>query len=137
MNLDIAIKRLKKNGHKMTKQREYILNFFESADGYRTAKDLIQFMEKHYENVSFDTVYRNLHLFYDLNILEKTILQGEKHFRMSCTDEHHHHFICQKCGKTKKINYCPMDSIAHTLGNYFIADHKFEIYGFCPTCVRI
>lgn len=136
MDLNIAIKRLREKGHKMTKQREDILRFFERANGYRTAKDLIQFMEAHYKTVSFDTIYRNLHLFYDLNILEKTILQGEKHFRIRCSDKHHHHFICQKCGKTKKINYCPMDSITHTLKNYFVFDHKFEIYGYCPSCIR-
>jgi len=134
MNRETAIKRLKESDYKMTKQREDILHFFETEDGYRTAKDLIQFMEHRYDNVSFDTVYRNLHLFYELNILEKTILQGEKHFRMSCTDEHHHHFICQDCGKTKKINYCPMEYVASTLENYAIEDHKFEIYGLCPTC---
>lgn len=134
MNREIAMKRLRKQGYQLTKQRKDILHFFERSDGYRTAKDLTQFMEKNYEKVSFDTIYRNLHLFNELDILEKTVLQGEKHFRMSCTDEHHHHFICQQCGKTKKINYCPMDQVTNMLENYSVEDHKFEIYGYCPAC---
>lgn|SRR5690625_1351488 len=134
MNREKAISRLKNNGYKMTRQRQDILQFFESADGYRSAKSLIYFMEKYYDHVSFDTIYRNLHLFYELNILEKTVLQGEKHFRISCTDEHHHHFICQDCGKTKKIYYCPMNYVENSLKNYMIEDHKFEIYGLCPSC---
>ena len=47
-------------------------------------------------------------LFVNLGILEMTELYGEKHFDMQChTDQHHHHFICLDCGKTKEIDSLP------------------------------
>lgn len=134
MNLQNAMEVLRKNGYKSTGRRKDILTFFEKADGYRTAKELHQFMEDKYEGISFDTVYRNLHLYDEMKILESTELNGEKHFRMKCATHHHHHFICSRCGKTKEINICPMDEVENKLQNYMIEDHKFEIYGLCPEC---
>lgn len=134
MNTSEAIEVLKRKGYKTTGKRKDILTFFENADGYRTAKDLIQHLESTYDGISFDTIYRNLHLYNEVGILEVTELNGEKHFRMNCASHHHHHFICKDCGKTKEIAVCPMEEVRKSLTNYEIEDHKFEIYGLCPTC---
>ncbi|HLR75186.1 MAG TPA: Fur family transcriptional regulator [Virgibacillus sp.] len=134
MNVHEAVQLLKKHGYKVTKRRKDMITFFEQSDGYRTAKNVIEYMKGHHQGISFDTVYRNLHLFNELGILETTELQAEKHFRMNCTDHHHHHFICNDCGKTKKIHMCPMDDVEDSLANYYIKGHKFEVYGLCPVC---
>jgi Fur family zinc uptake transcriptional regulator len=134
MDMKKAIDMLKKSGYKMTGRRKDILTYFEKEDGYRTAKDLFQFMEDKYEGISFDTVYRNLHLYDEMEILESTELNGEKHFRMNCTTHHHHHFICSGCGKTQEVNICPMAEVKNELQDFQIDDHKFEIYGLCPGC---
>ncbi|WP_099159974.1 Fur family transcriptional regulator [Virgibacillus ndiopensis] len=137
MNINEAIDLLKEKGYKTTGKRKDILTFFEQADGYRTAKDLIQHLETTYEGISFDTVYRNLHLYNEVGILETTELNGEKLFRMNCTHHHHHHFICKDCGKTKEIDVCPMEEVVSELANYDIEGHKFEIYGVCPACQTV
>lgn len=134
MDMQEAMDILHEKGYKTTNRRKDMLTYFEKADGYRTAKDLHMHMENIYEGISFDTVYRNLHLFRDLGIIETTELKGERHFRMKCAKHHHHHFICKDCGKTKKINMCPMDEVGNILINYQIEDHKFEVYGRCPLC---
>lgn len=134
MNVNEAMDLLKRNGYKATGKRKDILDFFAEQDGYRTAKDLIIHLENGNETVSFDTIYRNLHLYNEMGILETTELNGEKHFRMNCGSHHHHHFICNECGGTKAIDVCPMDEIEKSLANYTIEGHKFEIYGLCPTC---
>ncbi|GAA0439272.1 MAG: Fur family transcriptional regulator [Bacillota bacterium] len=134
MDINEAIELLKEKGYKTTGKRKEILSFFADADGYRTAKDLIQYLESSYDGISFDTVYRNLHLYNEIGILETTELNGEKHFRINCTHHHHHHFICKDCGKTKEIKVCPMDEVEQALADYAIEGHKFEIYGRCPGC---
>jgi len=134
MSLNDAINILQNHGYKMTNRRKAIIQYFSTSDGYRTAKDLYEHMEAKYTGISYDTVYRNLHLFHDLDILESTSLNAEKHFRINCGDHHHHHFICNVCGGTKKLNICPMDDIGTLLKNYTIDDHKFEVYGLCTSC---
>lgn len=134
MDKQEAMTLLKKQGYKVTHRREDMLDFFTSEDKYRTAKDVADFMEEKYPGISFDTVYRNLHLYNDLGILETTDLNAEKHFRMNCSSDHHHHFICNICGKTRKIKTCPMDEVTDTLQGFVIEAHKFEVYGRCPNC---
>ncbi|WP_345243839.1 Fur family transcriptional regulator [Pontibacillus salipaludis] len=134
MNLHRALEELKEKGHKYTDKREDLLRFFYEQNGYRTARDVKIMMEDKYPGISFDTIYRNLHLFVDLGLLEVTELEGEKHFRMKCESKHHHHFICLDCGKTKEIHTCPMQQVSGELQDYSVENHKFEIYGKCPAC---
>ncbi|MDY0405202.1 Fur family transcriptional regulator [Virgibacillus sp. 179-BFC.A HS] len=134
MNIEEAIETLKDKGYKTTGRRKDILSFFAEADGYRTARDLIQYMEQRHDGISFDTIYRNLHLFVEMGILETTELDGEKHFQIACAQHHHHHFICKCCGKTKEVDICPMKNVDSMLPGCIIENHKFEIYGICPQC---
>lgn len=132
-----AIDKLQTEGYKMTHRRKEIIAYFSKSDGYRTARNLYEHMEDEFPGISYDTVYRNLHLFHDINILESTSLNAEKHFRLNCSDQHHHHFICNICGGTKKLNICPMDDVGSLLKGYTIDDHKFEVYGLCPNCQAV
>ncbi|QPC46898.1 Fur family transcriptional regulator [Mangrovibacillus cuniculi] len=138
MKVERALDILKDKGYKYTGKREQILDIFAKHDKYITAKDVIDVMKKEYPGLSFDTIYRNLTLFVEHGILEETELNGERHFRFSCeTEEHHHHFICLECGKTKHIHLCPMEWLTGQLEEYKVTGHKFEIYGACPECAQV
>lgn len=135
MDLNEALSLMKDEGYKYTKRREDILDVFAKQRRYMTARDLLNEIKDVYPGLSFDTIYRNLSLFHELGILEMTELDGEKHFRMACaTDEHHHHFICLSCGQTKEIEACPMNAITTIDGDVEITGHKFEVYGYCKQC---
>jgi Fur family transcriptional regulator, zinc uptake regulator len=137
MNIDRALSILKEEGYKHTGQRDLILQYFSQQKHYMTAKDVLRFMKESYPGVSFDTIYRNLYMLTEIGILESTELNGEKHFRFSCdTNEHHHHFICTDCGKSKSVHVCPMENVGKELADFEIASHKFEIYGRCPECLK-
>ncbi|MED3725350.1 Fur family transcriptional regulator [Priestia filamentosa] len=136
MNIDDAIRILKDEGYKHTGKREDLLTLFAETDKYLTAKDVLENMKDAYPGLSFDTIYRNLSLFTNLNILEVTELAGEKHFRFQCAaGHHHHHFICLDCGKTEKLATCPMTIVDDSLDGFQVTGHKFEVYGKCKKCV--
>lgn len=135
MDLQEALSVMKVEGYKYTKRREDILDVFSNDKRYMTARDVLNAIKDTYPGLSFDTIYRNLSLFYELGILEMTELDGEKHFRMTCeTNEHHHHFICLSCGQTKEIEACPMTAISKLSEDVKITGHKFEVYGYCRKC---
>ena len=105
MNIKRAWEILKKEGFKKTDKREQILDIFSETTKYITPRDILDVMIEEHPGMSYDTIYRNLNTFVELGILEETELTGEKHFRMHCeTDHHHHHFICMSCGNIKEIN---------------------------------
>ncbi|MCY1038428.1 Fur family transcriptional regulator [Staphylococcus nepalensis] len=137
MKTDEAINILKTEGHKYTNKRRDMINIFVNEDKYINAKHIQQKLDESYPGISFDTIYRNLHLFKDLGIVEGTELDGEMKFRIACTDHHHHHFICESCGDTKVIDFCPIEQIKSFLPKVDIHRHKLEVYGVCEACQRV
>lgn len=141
--LDNAIKIIKENGYKYTKKREEILLFLIEENRYVGAIEVFDFMNKQYQGISYDTIYRNLRDFTKMDLLEETELMGEKKFRFHCDvssnhdhSHHHHHFICTSCGWTKEINLCPMDFFSEQLPDCKIESHRFEILGKCQKCLK-
>jgi Fur family zinc uptake transcriptional regulator len=135
LNVQEALHRLKEDGHKYTEKREDMLRLLFDEDRYLTARDVLIALQDNYPGISVDTIYRNLSLFCDLDILEEAEWDGERHFRFSCPEpHHHHHFICLSCGMTKNLHECPMETVNEDLDGYTIKGHKFEIYGYCSQC---
>ncbi|MEE6450376.1 MULTISPECIES: Fur family transcriptional regulator [Bacillaceae] len=135
MKLADASKLLKERGFKNTPKRYDMLEYIFRQNKYVTARDIQQALKDKYKGLSFDTIYRNLSTFIEVDVVEVTELDGEKRFRSKCSSsEHHHHFICLDCGNTKSIYRCPMDNLSVDLPGYTVQSHKFEIYGLCPEC---
>jgi Fur family transcriptional regulator, zinc uptake regulator len=135
MNVNEALIQLKNNGYKLTDKREVMLSLFANDKRYLSAKEVLNELKMKFPGLSFDTIYRNLSLFAKLKILETTELDGEKKFRFACSvTEHHHHFICLLCGKTKHLSNCPMPSLSIQEEEFEVVDHKFEVYGHCKDC---
>ncbi|BCU80241.1 zinc-specific metallo-regulatory protein [Polycladomyces abyssicola] len=130
-----ALEKLKANGYKFTGKREMMVQLFAEENRYLSAKEVLDHMQKTYPGLSFDTVYRNLSLFEDLGILEGTDWDGERRYRFRCEgDTHHHHLICTECGRTRKLEICPMNAILGQPEDFHITGHRFEIYGRCVDC---
>lgn len=135
-----AMQQLKANGYKYTRKREEMMQFFIDQDRYLSAKEVYEFMNQQYPGISYDTIYRNLKDFSEINLLEETEWDGEKKFRFHCCHDnglgHHHHFICLMCGATREISMCPMDFFEDQLTGCEIEEHRFEIYGKCEKCSK-
>ncbi|WP_171253282.1 Fur family transcriptional regulator, partial [Acinetobacter baumannii] len=81
MTVEQALQMLKERGYKYTGKREEMIRIFAKEKRYLSAREILAYMQAEYPALSFDTVYRNLTLFTDLNILEVTELGGERKYR--------------------------------------------------------
>ncbi|RBW70533.1 Fur family transcriptional regulator [Bacillus taeanensis] len=137
MNVITAMEILRAKGYKHTDKRKDLLELFAKEKRYLTAKEVLEAMKPLYPGLSFDTIYRNLSLFDELEIIEVTELEGEKRYRFGCaTNDHHHHLICLTCGKTKHVHVCPMNEVAVKKNDFYVTGHKFEVYGYCANCME-
>jgi Fur family transcriptional regulator, zinc uptake regulator len=135
LTIDDAMDLLKEKGFKYTEKRKDLLNVFAREKRYLSAKEVQESLKERYPGLSFDTIYRNLTTFVDLDLLEETEWEGEKKFRFTCShNDHHHHLICLSCGGSKPIHTCPMEVLGNELTGFDVTGHKFEIYGYCKEC---
>lgn len=131
-----SMAKLNEAGYKYTKRRADMLAIFANETHFIKAKTVQERMADLYPGMSFDTVYRNLRLFVDYNLIETSEVNGERVFRQHCNPEmgHHHHFICRNCGKTVPLKMCPLDYFTDQLPGYKIEGHTFELQGLCADC---
>lgn len=122
---------------KMTERRVLMLEILYNENRYLSAKEMKEILLEDYPGISPDTIYRNLHSFSELNILEETDISGEKYFRANCSMEgHHHHFICSECGFSIELDDCPVSFFKDQIGDAVITSHRFELFGLCENCAK-
>lgn len=130
-----ALEVLEKNNLKITERRVRMLDVLYSEERYLSAKEVKQFLKEEYPGISPDTIYRNLHTFSELMLLEETEISGEKYFRANCSSKgHHHHFICSECGYSIELMECPIAYFKDQIGDAKVTSHRFELFGLCEKC---
>ncbi len=135
--LEDALKRLEASDLKITERRVRMLEIMYEENRYLSAREVKELLETDYPGISPDTIYRNLHSFSTLEILEETEVEGEKVFRSNCgVDEHHHHFICTNCGYSKELSICPLSFYQDEVAEFEITSHRFELLGLCSACKK-
>jgi Fur family transcriptional regulator, zinc uptake regulator len=129
------IEAMSKQGLRVTYQRKTLANLFAEAPGYLSAKDVYEAMCERYNGLSFDTVYRNLRVLGELDVLEQFVFEDGVKFRARCGEHgHHHHAICLQCERTYAVPFCPMDVQVNLPEGFGVVKHKFEIFGYCGKC---
>lgn len=135
--LEEALTLLEESDLKMTERRVRLIELMYDENRYITPTEVKQLLKKDYPGISPDTVYRNLHSFSDIDLLEETEISGEKHFRANCaTDDHHHHFICTECGHSVELTTCPLSFFKEQIGEAEVTSHRFELFGLCEVCTE-
>lgn len=139
MNLNEAKENLKRQGYKLTNQRQAILDVLIEYKGHvLSAEQIYKKTKGKYPGTNFSTIYRNLEVLENAKIIHKINMNGEaSQYELICHEEHHHHVICKDCGKSEMIDFCPLNSIDTELKNkdFVLTEHRFELYGYCKKCV--
>ena len=127
--------KLRANHLRWTKQREMMVKVV-GADSqhYQDITVVDQAIRQAYPGLSHDTIYRNLKEFERLGLVELRQHHDQMQVKYRCDTAHHHHFICERCGVTQVVEYCPVEKWQNELGDVKLNNHKVELYGYCEKC---
>ena len=120
-----------------SRQREVILETLKGVNTHPTAEELYELVNKKYPKISKSTVYRNINILVESNVIRKIkMLSGADRFDYICKE--HYHAICEKCGKVFDFDYSfnkeeLKEIIKNQTGIITDADN-IAIYGICEEC---
>ncbi len=128
---------LRQSGHRLTPQREMILDVICESRGHITAEDILERVRERYPYLNKSAVYRTLELLSQLSLVTQTDFgQGRIEYEIH-RHPHHHHLVCRKCGQMTQVDETLFVPLAKSLARdyHFAADlDHFAIYGTCGKC---
>ena len=122
---------------RVTAQRIAISKMVETIPEFVSAQELHEKLSREGRGIGLATVYRTLQAMAEEGILD-TMQEGtETLYRYCETEEHHHHLMCRRCGKTVEIALEGAEdwvrSIA-TANGFSDVDHTLELIVVCSDC---
>ncbi|SEP39545.1 Fur family transcriptional regulator [Propionispora vibrioides] len=135
MNEIIAF--LRKKDYRITVQRKAILESLVTCGQFFSAQQVFDNVKRTYQDISFDTIYRNLNLFSAFGLLQQIHLPKGDGSVFEITEEPHPHLICLRCGKIQCVDNTLVDLtvINEALWPGFtICRYSLEFYGYCSEC---
>lgn len=131
---------LGKDGRRHTTSRAQVIGAALRHTQPFTAQELVTQLAR--RGVGRATVFRTLDLLVSLGALSRIhgIEQGTRCVRYTaCAPTHHHHLVCQGCGRVEEIGASGLedriDALARERG-FQPLGHGLEVNGLCARCRR-
>jgi Fur family ferric uptake transcriptional regulator len=125
-------------GRRVTGPRLALVALIDEQDGHFTAAELMDQARGRRIRVGRATVFRTLDLLTEIEALERLDLPSGEHAYVACEPEqHHHHVVCRRCGRSAEVADSGLQSVVQKIGRksgYRIDSHRLELYGLCPQC---
>jgi len=120
----------------MTPQRLEIFREIAGSRDHPDAEAVYHAVRRRVPTVSPDTVYRTLWMLQDLGLIQ-TLGARRRSVRFDANLEHHHHFVCTRCGLTRDFLSAAFDALGvpeslRELGT--VTATHVEARGLCRDC---
>ena len=134
---DKITRELLEQGYRLTPQRMMVVNAIENSDHHISAEEIYKQVSARYPHINISTIYRTLELLKRLGLVTETNLGDERVRYHSSEKGHHHHLICQKCGRIIDLDETLLYPLKEALKDKygFNADLRhLAIFGNCLDC---
>ncbi len=104
---------------------------------YLTAAAIFKRLRASNPKLALSTVYRTLELLTERGIVSSRTDAGGDASYVFCTDDHHHHAICNICGHVDEVDCDAMDAFRSALlaqQQFALDEHAIEFFGRCARC---
>ena len=125
---------LRSQGFRITEQRQIVLKAITKRP--RSVEEIHKALQKKGALVDLASVYRSVQLFVDNNLVHELDF-GDGIKRYEASSEHHHHIICNGCGKVEDILLKTENKFikeAARNSQFKITNHSLEFFGLCQKC---
>ena len=128
---------LRSRGLKATPQRIQVLTLLAKSGRPVGVPDLVS--ARGGEDLDTVTVYRSLEALANAQIVRRVDLRhGHTDYELVYGASHHHHLVCEQCGRIESIDWCPDAAFEKKLlkSSSFskLSDHSLEFFGICKKC---
>ena len=125
-------------GVKLPHQRLEIFREVASSLEHPDAGTVFRTVRARMPTVSLDTVYRTLWMLNDLGVIT-TLGPRREGVRFDANLEHHHHYVCVRCGSARDFESAELDALrvpdaVKQLGS--VVSTQVEVRGLCHNCAR-
>lgn len=122
---------------RMTNQREMILRELRKSKSHLTADELYERVKKFMPRISLATVYRNLEILSELEMIRKLEISGRQK-RFDSELEDHDHIYCVQCHRIENLDIGKkqVDLAVVDMKGYAITGRRLEVTGVCPRCQK-
>jgi len=131
------VSKLSEQGYRLTPQRMMVLSAIENSDNHISAEEIYAQVVAKYSHVNISTVYRTLELLKRLGLVTETDLGGGRVRYHPADKGHHHHLVCQECGRIIDLD----ESVLSSVKSMLLREYKFSadlrhlaIFGHCANC---
>lgn len=124
-------------GQRLTAQRKLLYDLIRQGKGHLDADELYRRAKAKEPRISLSTVYRNLHLFKQLGLVEELHLDEEHHHYEGRSERGHYHLVCLGCGRVVEFQSPRIDQLKEELGQetgFRIAGVDINLSGYCSRC---
>ena len=133
------ISKLSEQGYRLTPQRMLVLSAIENSNDHISAEEIYAQVVAKYSHVNISTIYRTLELLNRLGLVTETDLGGGRVRYHPAGKGHHHHLVCQECGKVIDLD----ETVLYPLKKVLLREYKFSadlrhlgIFGRCADCSK-
>lgn len=128
-------KKLKNKGYRLTRPRTEVLKTL--TDYPLSVQEISEVLDK--KNIRLDkaSIYRTLELLVNMGLVYSIDLgEGKKRYELVDETKHHHHLVCNSCGKIEDIIVEEKKLLTdiNKQTQFKIDHHHLEFFGLCINC---
>ncbi|GAB5602086.1 transcriptional repressor [Thermus sp. FJN-A] len=116
-----------------TRQRRAIREAFLEAGRPLSPQEVLELAKRKVPTLGLATVYRTLKGLVEEGFLTPVALPGEPSRYEPAGREHHHHFLCRRCGRVYELLGCDL-ALSHLPPGFQAEGHEVTVFGRCPEC---